>query len=93
MINPKASTDRDYALVMALKKYDSPTLTVPIIEINNGQQFKIENGRVFEKLKKRRTRFECKELKSGRIYLFSPQVEVFPVSAPLFSSNPISSLR
>ena len=93
MINPKASTDRDYALVMALKKYDSPTLTVPIIEINNVQQFKLENGRVFEKLKKRRTRFECKELKSGRIYLFSPQVEVFPVSAPLFSSNPISSLR
>lgn len=79
MINPKASTDRDFALVMALKKYDSPTLTSPVIELNEGQQFKLENGRVFEKLKKRKTRFECKEIKSGRIYLFSPQAEVFPV--------------
>lgn len=88
MINPKASTDRDFHLVMALKKYDPPSTTIPICELENGQEFHLENGRTFMKIKKRRTRFECKELKNGRIYLFSPHAEVVPVS-----SSSLSSLR
>ena len=76
MINPKASTDRDFALVMALKKYDPPSSCCPIFELKDGQQFELENGRKFVKIKKRRTRFECKELDSGKIYLFSPHAEV-----------------
>jgi SprT protein len=85
MINPKASTDRDFALVMALKKHDPPASTYPIFELKDGQQFELENGRKFVKIKKRRTRFECKELDSGKIYLFSPHAEVVPV-APEVSS-------
>ena len=78
--NPKASTDSDFALVMALKKFDPPSLTTPLFELADGQQFKLENGRVFVKIKKRRTRFECKELLSGKLYLFSPHAEVLPHS-------------
>jgi len=85
MINPKASTDRDFALVMALKKYDPPSSCCPIFELKDGQQFELENGRKFVKIKKRRTRFECKELDSGKIYLFSPHAEVLP-AAPEVSS-------
>ena len=88
MINPKASTDRDFNLVMALKKYDPPSLTTPIYELLNGQEFRLENGRTFVKIRKRRTRFECKELKNGRFYLFSPHAEVVPIC-----SSSLSSLR
>lgn len=85
MINPKASTDRDFALVMALKKHDPPSSTCPIFELKDGLQFELENGRKFVKIKKRRTRFECKELDSGKVYLFSPHAEVVP-AAPKASS-------
>ena len=80
MINPNASTDRDFTLVMALKKHDPPSSTCPIFELKDGQQFELENGRKFVKIKKRRTRFECRELGSGRIYLFSPHAEVVSVA-------------
>ena len=80
MLNPKASTDRDFDLVMALKKYDPPSVSIPIFKLMDGTKFRLEDGRKFLKIKKLRTRFECKELKNGRIYLFSPQAEVFPTS-------------
>ncbi|HAS18453.1 MAG TPA: sprT domain-containing protein [Flavobacteriaceae bacterium] len=79
MKNPKASTDRDFKLVMALRAYDPETEHTPIFELKEGQEFQLENGRAFVKLKKRRTRFECRELHSGKIYLFSPHAEVVPV--------------
>ena len=81
MLNPKASTDRDFDLVMALKKYDPPSGSVPIFKLMDGTNFRLENGRNFLKIKKLRKRFECKELKNGRIYLFSPHAEVFPPSS------------
>ena len=84
ILNPKASTDRDFDLVMALKKYDSPSFTVPIYKLMDGAKFHLENGRTFLKIQKLRTRFECKELKNGRIYIFSPHAEVFPISSSLF---------
>ena len=83
MLNPKASTDRDFDLVMALKKYDPPSFTVPIYKLMDGAKFYLENGRTFLKIQKLRTRFECKELKNGRIYIFSPHAEVFPISSSL----------
>jgi hypothetical protein len=81
MLNPKASTDRDFDLVIALKKYDPPSVSVPIFKLTDGTKFSLENGRIFLKIKKLRTRFKCKELKNGRIYLFSPHAEVFPKSS------------
>ncbi|WP_040278825.1 SprT-like domain-containing protein [Psychroserpens damuponensis] len=74
--NPKASSDTDVNLAYALKQFDEPNNKTYIFEVPLGQAFKIYNGRVFEKGKKRRTRYECVELKSGKIYLFNANVEV-----------------
>ena len=38
--------------------------------------FKLKNGRVFRKDEKLRKRYKCTEVKTKRIYLFSPVAEV-----------------
>jgi len=76
--NPKASTDRDLNLFMALRKYDKKENYSLILEIEKGQSFRIKGGRKFIKLNKRRKLYECREVSSNRIYLFSPQIEVIP---------------
>ena len=76
MKNPKASTDRDFNLVMALKTFDENKFQTFIYQIENGVMFQIYNGKKFIKIKKRRTRFECKEVLTGKIYVFSPHAEV-----------------
>ena len=76
MKNPKASTDRDLNLFMALRKYDKKGNYSLILEIEKGQSFRIKGGRKFIKLNKRRKLYECREVSSNRIYLFSPQAEV-----------------
>lgn len=78
MKNPKASTDRDFNLFMALRKYDKKENYSLILEIEKGQSFRIKGGRKFIKLNKRRKLYECREVSSNRIYLFSPQAEVIP---------------
>ena len=78
MKNPKASTDRDLNLFMALRKYDKKENYSLILEIEKGQSFRIKGGRKFIKLNKRRKLYECREVSSNRIYLFSPQAEVIP---------------
>ena len=78
MKNPKASTDRDLNLFMALRKYDKKGNYSLILEIEKGQSFRIKGGRKFIKLNKRRKLYECREVSSNRIYLFSPQAEVIP---------------
>nr|WP_321228183.1 SprT-like domain-containing protein [uncultured Psychroserpens sp.] len=74
--NPKASSDTDINLVYALKQFDEPNDKTFIFEVPLHQSFKIYNGRVFKKGQKRRTRYECMELKTGKIYLFNANVEV-----------------
>ena len=76
--NPKASTDRDLNLFMVLRKYDKNENHSLILEIEKGQSFRIKCGRKFIKLNKRRKLYECREVSSNRIYLFSPQIEVIP---------------
>jgi hypothetical protein len=79
MINPKASTDRDFKLAMALREYDSPNQNTTIYYLKEGSQFALDNGRIFTKIKKRRKLFECIERDTGKIYLFNPQSEVRPI--------------
>nr|WP_321248313.1 SprT-like domain-containing protein [uncultured Psychroserpens sp.] len=74
--NPKASSDTDTRLAYALKQFDAPNNKTFIFEVPLHQSFKIHNGRVFKKGSKRRTRFECMELATGKIYLFNANVEV-----------------
>lgn len=79
MKNPKASTDRDFKLIIALRQFDPSSSKTLIYQLKDGKHFTLENDRVFIKLKKRRIRFECREKSTGKIYLFSPQSEVKPI--------------
>ncbi|MFK2820435.1 sprT domain-containing protein [Flavobacteriaceae sp. LMIT009] len=74
--NPKASSDTDANLALALKQYDEPNDKTFVFEVPFGQKFKLHNKRVFEMGKKRVKRFECIEVNTGKLYLFNPNAEV-----------------
>ena len=74
--NPKASSDTDAHLVVELKKYDAENDKSYIFELPSGGLFRIYNGKVFKKGERIRKRYECKEVSSGRIYLFQPNAQV-----------------
>jgi SprT-like family len=75
--NPKASSDTDATLSIALKQYDQKDSDKNYIyELPYGANFRIHNGKVFKKGAQRVKRFECLEVGTGRIYLFSPNAEV-----------------
>ena len=73
--NPKASTDSDIKLSLALKQFNKPTDKNYIFELPQGSLFYFKET-IFRKGLKRRVRIECVELKSKRNYLFNPNVEV-----------------
>jgi len=74
--NPKASSDTDTQLSLALKQFNETNDKTYVFEVSLGQVFKLYNGRVFKRGNKRRKRFECVELNSGKLYLFNPNAEV-----------------
>ncbi len=75
--NPKASSDTDATLSLALKEFDERDSTKNyIFEIPYGSYFSIQNGKIFKKIALRIKRYECLEIKSGRLYLFQPNAEV-----------------
>lgn len=78
--NPRASSSTDTELSMALKKYDPPSDTLPVLEIPEGSIFSLYNGRKFRRGEKRVKRIECIEISSGRLYLFQPNAEVLIVT-------------
>lgn len=74
--NPKASSDSDASLALALKQFDESNDKTFVFEVPLGQTFKLYNGRIFKKGEKRVKRFECVEVASGKLYLFNPNAEV-----------------
>jgi len=74
-INPKASTDTDLDLSIALNKYD---VNVPlyILDLIKGDKFKASNKKNYIVVGKRRKRYECLEIDSKRLYLFSPNYKI-----------------
>lgn len=74
--NPKASSDTDAKLSLALKHYDAPNNKNYIFEIPLGRDFRLHNGKIFKKGKKLVKRHECLEVATGKIYLFNPNAEV-----------------
>lgn len=74
--NPKASSDTDVKLALALKQFDAPNDKTFIFEVPFGSKFKLYNGKVYIKQNKRVKRYECIEVKTGRTYLFNPNAEV-----------------
>ena len=74
--NPKASSDTDTNLSLALKEYDAPNDKNYIFEIPLGSRFRIYNGKIFKRGPRRVKRFECVEIYTGKVYLFNPNAEV-----------------
>ncbi|MBH11952.1 MAG: sprT domain-containing protein [Leeuwenhoekiella sp.] len=74
--NPKASSDTDAKLSLALKQFDPPNDKNYIFEIPRGSLFKLYNGKVFQKGERRIKRYECVETATGKVYLFQPNAEV-----------------
>lgn len=75
--NPASSSCADTALLRVLHQYDKKREGVILIEaLPKEAQFTIKGGRVFIKGEKVRKRFICKELATGKMYLFSPVYEV-----------------
>lgn len=74
--NPKASSDTDATLSLALKQYDAKNDKNYIFELPYGSVFRISNGKIFKKIAQRVKRYECVEMSSGRTYLFNPNAEV-----------------
>ena len=80
--NLPASSCADDTLMRILKKYDSPDGDKLMIEqIAEGTLFDGGGGRIFRKGKKLRKRFQCIELATRKIYLFSPIYEVKPLDS------------
>lgn len=74
--NPKASSDSDTKLALALKQFDAPNDKTYIFDVPFGTLFKLYNGRVFKMGPLRVKRYECLEIRTGKLYLFNPNAEV-----------------
>ena len=75
--NPTASSDTDARLAFALKQFDERKPDVYFIhEVPSGSMFRIKNGRIFQKKGLRVKRYECLEVKTGRLFLFNANAEV-----------------
>lgn len=73
--NPKASTDNDPKLSLALRYYKPESGKNFIFELPMNSRFVFKNKKYIKK-QKRRTRYECQEIGSGRFYLFNQNAEV-----------------
>ncbi|PIB30370.1 SprT-like domain-containing protein [Maribacter sp. 4G9] len=75
--NPKASSSTDARLSIALQHFDTQESDKTyVFQLPYGSVFRIYNGKLFKKGNKRVKRFECVEVKTGRVYLFQPNAEV-----------------
>jgi len=73
--NPKASTDSDVNLSLALRNNQSEIGKHFIFELPLSSLFLFKNT-VYKKGNKRRTRIECLNMNNHKIYLFNQNVEV-----------------
>lgn len=80
--NPAATANGETELLKILRNYNTtikPGFTT-VEELSAGQFFETEKGRLFKKGLKRRRRYECLEIATGRLYSFSPIAEVKAVA-------------
>jgi SprT protein len=72
-----ASSCADEPLMRILKRYDKQQNGLVMVEqIQDGKLFEIAKGKLFKKGKKLRKRYQCVEVNTGKVYLFSPIYEV-----------------
>lgn len=79
--NLPASSCADEGLMRVLRQYDKKEQDMLLVEeLPDGALFALEDGKVFKKGLRLRKRFQCVEIKTGKLYLFSPVYEVKKVS-------------
>ncbi|MEO8582338.1 MAG: SprT-like domain-containing protein [Flavitalea sp.] len=72
-----ASSCSDDNLMRVLKKYDAKENGLLMVEqVPEGSLFDAGKGKLFRKGKKLRKRYQCTEMLTGRLFLFSPIYEV-----------------
>lgn len=77
LLNPAASSCADLNLYRVLRQYDRKVEGLVTVEnLPPNSVFIYKNKRVFRKENLIRKRYRCIELKTGRVYLFSPVAEV-----------------
>lgn len=75
--DPAASSCAEDGLIRVLKKFDKKENGSHLLEeLSPNSIFRISDGRIFQKGVKLRKRYKCKEIKTGKEYLFSPVYEV-----------------
>lgn len=77
--NPKATSCSDAVLFKKLSHYDHEKPGIYIDDLPDNIMFETINGDLFKKIRKIKTRSLCKQIHSGKKYLFSPVYRVFPV--------------
>ncbi len=77
--NPKASTDSDVKLSLALKDYKKEDGKNFIFEVSYGSLFRFKKS-IYKRGNKRKTRIECLNTENNRVYLFNQNVEVEIIS-------------
>jgi SprT protein len=82
---PPATSCADEDLLRVLRIYDGEDNTLQLVEdLAEGSLFQIHNGKIYRKGRRIRKRFECLEIKTGKLYLFSPVHEVKAVTGGSF---------
>lgn len=75
--NPAASTCTDPRLYKALYRHDARPPGYKLVDdVAPNGHFRTADGRVFQKLEALRTRARCREVHTGKLYLFQGIVEV-----------------
>ncbi len=75
--NPAASTCTDAELFKALYRYDEHKPGFRLVDdIGINQYFETEDGDIYQKLEKLRTRTKCRNISNGKMYLFQGIMEV-----------------
>jgi hypothetical protein len=72
--NPSATANGETALLLVLRNYDAVKKVghFTVADLQEGELFQTEKGKVFKRGSVRRKRIECLEIKTGLLYLFSP---------------------
>lgn len=79
--NPAASTCTDAQLYKALYRYDDHRPGFKLVDdIADNQYFETEDGVMYQKLEKLRTRTRCRNLQNGKVYFFQGIAEVKAIS-------------
>ena len=75
--NPAATTCAEDGLLRILRKYDAKETHHRLVEeLGLNTLFNTSDGRLFKKGEKLRKRYKCVEVKTGKVFLFSPVYEV-----------------